>query len=283
MPEGRDQKIGPTAHYTAYVWRRLGLKHADLFATGTGAALFWSFRLAGEWVAAVAPGVPSMPQYLAQRHLAIDHALAQAAPDRVVELGAGLSRRGVTWALDHGVRYVEIDLPHMVEAKRARIPGDLRARLGGRLSHASHDVLADDFADALAAHLEGAERPAIVAEGLLGYFTREEQLKIARSIRQALAGRPRGEADAHATGVFLCDLRAAEGGRAIRVGANVLKAAIRLVTRGRGAREDFRDEADVRAFFAEAGFTEAEPVDLAEVPGAPRVPSPARVWRARVV
>lgn len=273
MPEARDQKIGPTAHYTAYVWRRLGLAHSELFATTRGAALFWSFRLAGEWVAAVAPGVPSMPQYLAQRHLAIDHALGQAAPDCVVELGAGLSRRGLTWALDHGVRYVEIDLPHMVEAKRARIPGDLRARLGDRLSHASHDVLADDFAGALAAHLEGAERPAIVAEGLLGYFTRDEQLKIARAIHRALAGR---------TGVFLCDLRAAEGGRAIRVGATVLKAAIRLATRGRGAREDFRDEADVRAFFAEAGFAEAEPVDLADVPGAPRVPSPARVWRARV-
>ena len=39
---------------------------------------------------------------------------------------------------------------------------------------------------------------------------------------------------------------------------------------------------DHRAFFAEAGFTSADPVDLREVPRAPRVRSPARVWRASV-
>src|SRR5688572_7525842 len=123
----RDEKIGPTAHYTAYVWHRLGMPHAEHFATRKGAALFWGFRLGGEWIAAAIPGMPSMSQYLAQRHLAIEHALSEHAPDLIVELGAGLSRRGVTWAVDRGVRYVEVDLPHMVDAKRARIPQALRS------------------------------------------------------------------------------------------------------------------------------------------------------------
>jgi len=272
MPLHRDEKIGPTAHYTAWVWRRLGLPHAEHFATAEGAALFYGFRLAGEWIAAVAPGVPSMPQYLAQRHLAIEHALAQAAPDCVVELGAGLSRRGVTWAADHGVRYVEVDLPHMIAAKQARIPASLRASLGGRLSHVSHDVLADDFGDRLEAILAGARRPVVIAEGLLGYFSRDERVKVARAAQQAMA---------KTGGSFLCDLRAAEGGQAVRVGATVLRAGIKLVTRGRGAREDFRDELDVRSFFAESGFADAAPIDLRDVPGAPRAPSPARVWRAQ--
>lgn len=268
MAAHRDGKIAPTAHYTAWVWRRLGLPHAELFATAEGAALFYGARAAGEWIAAVAPGLPSMPQYLAQRHLAIEHALRQVDPDRIIELGAGLSRRGVTWAHDRGVPYVEIDLPHMIAAKRARIP----ARLGARLSHVSHDVLADDFGARLTELLADARRPAIVAEGLLGYFTREERVKVARAARQAME---------RTGGTFVCDLRAAEGGPVIRVAANVLKAGIKLVTRGRGAREDFRDELDVRACFAEAGFAEASPVDLREVPGAPLVRSPATVWRAR--
>jgi O-methyltransferase involved in polyketide biosynthesis len=213
-----------------------------------------------------------MPQYLAQRHLAIEHALEAHRPDAIVELGAGLSRRGVTWALDRGVRYVEVDLPHMVEAKRAHIPSELAARAGDRLRHESHDVLAPEFADRLRAMIGDARRPAIVAEGLLGYFPRGERFALSRAIAAALAGRD---------GIFLCDLRSREGSARVEVAGRVLKACIKLVTRGRGAAEDFRDAADVRAFFADAGFASVEPIDLREVPRAPRVPSPARVWRAR--
>lgn len=267
----RSADIAPTAHYTAWVWRHLGLPYAELFSTAKGAALFYGFRLSGEWIAAVLPGIPSMVDYLAQRHFAIDHALAQAAPDRVVELGAGLSRRGVTWAADHGVSYVEVDLPHMVAEKQARIPAPLRARLGGRLRHVTHDVLADDFDARLGELLEGAERPVVVAEGLLGYFPLDQRLKIVAAARRALS---------QAGGTFLCDLRAAEGGLAIRAGAKLVRGGIVLATKGRGAREDFRDAAHVRAFFAEAGFEGAEPLDLREVPRAPQVRSPASVWRA---
>lgn len=268
MAAERDEKIGPTAHYTAWVWHRLKLPHAEHFATRRGAVLFYGARLAGEWVAAALPNVPSMPQYLAQRHLAIEHALHEARPDCIIELGAGLSRRGVTWAHDHGVRYVEVDLPHMVTAKRARVP----RHLAENLSHASHDVLADDFGDRLRELIGDAERPVIVAEGLLGYFPRDERVKVLRAARAAF-----GEG----RGTFVCDLRAAEGGQAIRVAATLLKLGIKAVTGGRGAREDFRDDDDVRAFFAEGGFPDAAPIDLRDVPGAPRVPTPASVWQAR--
>jgi O-methyltransferase involved in polyketide biosynthesis len=276
VSSARDAKIAPTAHYTAYVWRRLQLPYADAYATRTGAALYWTLRAAGEWIADVAPGVPSMKQYLALRHLTIDHALAALDPDRVVEIGAGLSRRGTTWALDHDVAYVEVDLPHMVAHKRAaisaRFSGVRGARLRERLTLVEHDVLAPDFADWLAARVHGAERPAVIAEGVLGYFARPERLRIARAIATALA--PRG-------GSFLCDLRAQEGGRSVAVAARILKTGIKLVTRGRGAAEDFASDEDVRGFFAEAGFAEAAPVDARAVPGTPSVASPAKVWRAR--
>ncbi len=272
----RDAKIAPTAHYTAYVWRRLGLPWSELFATTKGAALFWAFRLSGEWIATTTPGVPSMEQYLAQRHLAIEHALEGLAPDLVIEIGAGLSRRGITWALDRGVRYVEVDLPHMTAEKRAAVerslPEDLRARLGATLDLVSRDVLDDDFGAWLRARVAGAARPVVIAEGLLGYFPRDERLRLARAIRHALAP---------ARGAFLCDLRAREGGPSIAIGARVLRAGITLVTRGRGAREDFAGLDDVRRFFADAGFLRADPIDLRDVPRAPRVPSPARVWHAR--
>lgn len=38
-------KIAPTAHYTAYAWRVLGLPHAEHFATPLGKRLFRAYRL----------------------------------------------------------------------------------------------------------------------------------------------------------------------------------------------------------------------------------------------
>lgn len=260
------EKIGPTAHYTAYVWHRLGLPHAEHFATRKGAALFWSFRVAGEWVAAALPNVPSMPQYLAQRHLAIEHGLTEFAPDVIVELGAGLSRRGLTWARA-GTRYVEVDFPYMVEAKRALIPDALRTPL---LTHESIDILSSEFAARLADILGDAKRPAVVAEGVVGYFHPDQRAQLGHDLARTVKH-----------GVFLCDLRSRAA--AAQNAAKVLRAGIKLITRGRGPAEDFADEESIARFFADAGFASAEPIDLRDVRGAPRVPSPARVWRARTV
>ncbi len=249
MPSERDDKIGPTAYYTAYVWQQIGMPYADLFATSKGAAMFWSFRMTAEWIAVASRRVPSMTEYLAIRHRLIEHRLAELEPDRVAEIGSGLSRRGVTWAADRGVPYVEIDLPHMIAAKRARLsraPADVRARIADKLTFRSHDVTSAGFADALARELEGARQPVVIAEGLLGYFDFEERERVVSSVRQALA-RVGG-------GSLLCDLRAREGGLPVAAGASVLRAGIRLVTRGRGARGDFDDVAHVRRFFAAAGF-----------------------------
>jgi O-methyltransferase involved in polyketide biosynthesis len=275
----RDARIAPTAFYTAYVWHRLGLPHASLFATPLGARLFWSLRIAVEWITLLHSRLPSMPQYLEARHRSIDHVLTKRSPDRVIELGAGLSRRGVTWAADHGVSYVEVDLPHMVEAKRrwiaTRADAALRERLAGRLDHVAQDVLAPGFAEWLAETLEGAARPVIIAEGVLGYFGGAERAALARSIATGLCSAGGGS--------FLCDLRSARGGLVERAAVRGLRAGIWLATRGRGAREDFADDAAIRGFFAEAGFSASAPVRLADaVPSLTHLQVPAQVWEALV-
>lgn len=275
----RDTKIGPTAHYTAYVWYRLRMPHAEYFATRTGRRLFWAFRLAGEWLATLSATHPSMEQYLEMRHRALEKVLHDGDPDCVVELGAGLSRRGLTWAADHGVRYVEVDLPEMVRAKRRivsdKVPPAVRARAETLLSHVSMDVLSEGLVDELARVLVGAERPVVLSEGLLGYFPMEERKQIVRRVCQALA-RAGG-------GAFACDLRAAEGGAAVAAGARALRGAVWVATRGRGLRSDFESHDHVRAFFRDAGFASAETVDISEVsPLLARVRSPARVWLCTV-
>jgi O-methyltransferase involved in polyketide biosynthesis len=276
MSGDRDVRIGPTAYYTAYVWHRLGYPYSELFVTETGRHLFWAFRLTAEWLALAAPGVPSMTQYLELRHRAIEWALDAIEPDRIVELGAGLSRRGVTWAADRGVDYLEVDLPHMIAAKRAaleRAPVALRERIAGRLRHAAIDVLSDDFSDRLAHEIEGAARPVVIAEGLLGYFELAERAKVVRAIARALSP---------ARGRLICDLRAGEGGAPIAAAARILRGAIWIATRGRGAREDFPSRDAAREFLVAAGFSGAEivPVESA-VPKLAHLRSPANVWQAR--
>lgn len=273
----RDAAIAPTAHYTAHVWKRLGLPYASLFATREGARMFWGLRLLGEWVTLLTPRVPSMVEYLAQRHLLIEAALDDLGPDRIVELGAGLSRRGVTWAVDRRVPYLEVDLPHMVRAKQSaldlHLPPRLRGDVRARLELASCDVLADDFAGWLAERMGEARRPVVVAEGLVGYFAPDERDRLAAAIATAL--RQAGG------GAFVCDLRSNEGGPAIARARRGLELGIRLVTRGRGSRTDFDDADAVRRFFARAGFSAAAPVDPARVESVAKIPSPARIWVAR--
>lgn len=119
-PEAAQQaeRIGPTAHYTAYVWRRLGLPHAEHLATRQGAVLYWGFFALGEWATRLSPSVPSMREFLEYRHRLIDAVVDEWRPGCVVELGAGLTPRAVRWAADRGVPGIELDLPAMARAKQ---------------------------------------------------------------------------------------------------------------------------------------------------------------------
>lgn len=161
MASAGAERIGPTAHYTAYVWRRLGLPHADLFSTRTGAVLYWGFFALGEWTTRLLPAVPSMQDYLEYRHRLIDAVVADLSPDCLVEIGAGLTRRAVTWAADHHIRAVELDLPSMAAVKRealARAPQALRDRIGDRHQVLDADVLAPGLGAQLARAIGEAQR-----------------------------------------------------------------------------------------------------------------------------
>lgn len=275
------ERIGPTAHYTAYVWRRAGLPHAEHFATPKGALLYWGFFALGEWATRVVPGVPSMRQYLEYRHRLIDAVVAAQRPGCVVELGAGLTRRAVTWAADHGVPALELDLPAMAEVKRrrlARAPASLRQRLGPR--HAVHDVdvLDPGFPERLAALLRGHARPVVIAEGLLSYFDREPRVGVLAAVASALSQVGGGH--------LVCDLHTATAQARVGLATHALRAAIRGLTRRRRALDPFPDLAALQQAFAAAGFhgcrQEHPATHVAAEPRLARLRSPAHVILAWV-
>jgi O-methyltransferase involved in polyketide biosynthesis len=264
-----DQNIGPTAHYTAYAWHRLGLPYAEHFATPRGRALYWAFRGAGEWIALASKDTPLLVDVLEYRHRTIDACVREARAETIVEIGAGLSRRGVWAVRDMGVqRYVEVDLPHMIAAKRARLdalPADVGASIRGGIVLEARDILSDGFGAWLAGELRGT-RALVIAEGVMGYFDLPERERIARAVAEGLRAAKRG--------AFLCDLRDAEKTRRAGIGVPVLRGAVRLVTRGRGLRQDFASEAAIRDFFAGVGL-QAEPVAASSARA-----MPTRIWRA---
>lgn len=274
---GGHERIGVTAHYTAYVWRAAGFERAELFSTWQGAALYWGFFAAGEWTSRLSSRTPSMRVYLEYRHRLIDAVVQEHHPDVVVELGAGLTRRAVCYALDTEARGLEYDLPDMFARKRAalaRAPGAVRRGLAGRHRVEAANVVDPGFAPTLRDALRDAKRPVIVAEGLLSYLAPHEREQLYVSVASALG----------AQGLFVCDLHTQAGQASVGIAASVLRTAIRTVIRRRNALDPYADEADVRRVMGHAGLAEVSFVDPREFYGAQpklrRLHSPTHVVTA---
>ena len=276
MSDAGSDRIGPTAHYTAYVWHRLGLPYAELFSTRTGAALYWSFFAAGEWMTRLSDRVPSMRDYLEYRHRLIDAVVQSADPDRIVELGAGLSRRGITWAVQRDIDVYELDLPAMIAAKRRALraaPDRVRGVAQRRLHLREVDVLDDAFGTELEAMCRGAARPVVIAEGLLSYFDPPDRARVVAGVAAGLSAAPGG--------VFLCDLHTKAAQAQVGRAASVLRFAIRAITRRRRAIDPYASAEALERAFVDAGFDAIEIAEaedhVAAVPELGRVRSPAHI------
>ena len=96
-------RIGPTAHYTGYVWARDGLSHPEL-ATAEGRVLFEALQPA--MIVSRAAGSATLEAYLLARHRAIDARLERAIErgevTQVIEVACGLSPRGWRFAKRYG-------------------------------------------------------------------------------------------------------------------------------------------------------------------------------------
>lgn len=244
-------RVSPTAHHTAWVWHRHGLSFPAL-ATPLGRALHGLLRPVDQaterrWGA----GLEAM---LLARHRAIDRLLTGAIErgrvGQVVEVAAGLSPRGATFARRFpGLRFVEADLPVMARRKR-------RALAGAGLIGREHRVVAlDALAGAgreslegvMAEHLRPGVPVAIVTEGLLVYFDRPAVEGLWRRVADALARRG---------GLYLADLNLAGDVGRLPI-ARPFLLALAAFTRGR-VHLHFREPRDLEAALRAAGFGRVE-------------------------
>jgi O-methyltransferase involved in polyketide biosynthesis len=253
-------RIGPTAHYTGYVWARNGLSDPEL-ATTEGRILFDSLQ--PTMLASRGLGGPTLEEYLLARHRAIDALLERAIErdgvSQVIEVAAGLSPRGWRFAQRHGERlqYVEADLPEMAERKRAAL--ERIGSLGDHHRVRDVDALRDDDAPgglaAVLAELDPSQGLAIVTEGLLGYLPPDAVAGMWRRFAAGLEGFQTGRyiSDVHMGGAQTPQVRA-------------FRVLLSAFVRGR-VYLHFGDPDEAGAALRDAGFAQAEvrrAADIAE-------------------
>jgi len=254
-------RIGPTAHYTGYVWARNGLSHPDL-ETRAGRILFDSLQPA--MIASSAVGGPTLETYLLARHRAIDALLERAIErgevSQVIEVACGLSPRGWRFARRYGeqIVYVEADLPDMAARKRLALE-----RMGSLCDHhrvGEVDALRADEGPgslaSIAAELDRDRGLAIITEGLLGYLPTDAVSGMWRRFARTLSRFPDGR--------YISDLHL---GGSVTPQVRVFRLLLSAFVRGR-VYLHFSDAREAEAALAAAGYASAEVRPACDVIGA---------------
>ncbi|HEX4451930.1 MAG TPA: class I SAM-dependent methyltransferase [Kofleriaceae bacterium] len=253
--------LSVTALYTSQVWAWGHLSHAELLATPDGKRVFDATNAALSMARLVRRDMPDLRYALLHRHAMIDHLLEQATDRRVIELAAGLSRRGA--ANCHERDYTEIDLPPVIAKKR-----ELLARTPDGREILEHlQLVGGDVADVA---LTG---PAfVIAEGLLVYLSHDARTKLFAKARAAATA-------------FVFDLvPASEEPQPGAIG-RALEAGMKLFTGGKSFERDAKDRAQIERELNDAGFATVTAYAARDVADAWHLPFPDErsntlVWRA---
>ena len=168
QPLSKHRHISFTAHYTGYIWYKLGISH-PVFATQKGKWLAKLVHPLESWAEKYVGG--SMRTTLKQRHEMIDAhptALIEQHPDiQVLEIASGLSPRGWSFQKQYpDIDYRELDLPDMAKVKLEA----LNSLGANEVDVLSVDLFSHEFEQVF--QLFDSHRPLVViSEGLINYFT----------------------------------------------------------------------------------------------------------------
>jgi O-methyltransferase involved in polyketide biosynthesis len=127
-------------------------------------------------------------KHFVKRYRSLDLLLKEAALARVLEIGAGLSFRGLELARTTSVFYVDTDLPSIAELKAELVAKLQPGPLLGTLLVRPLDAL-DRQALGATVELLPSGPLAIANEGLLIYLNAEEKARLAQNVRGVLLAR----------------------------------------------------------------------------------------------
>ncbi len=264
-----------TALYTAETWRWGGFGEAELLASKRGRDVFNATNLALGAARLLRPRLPSLRHSLVLRHAMIDHLVARSGCRQVLELAAGLSRRGAAMTADPELRYVEVNLPAVIAEKERLLR---RSEHGAEVADRPNlQRVAGDVRDVNLTSLVDDGPLFVVAEGLLMYLPADEQRALWRRLAALLTDRP-GSALAFDLVPFCEQPKPGAVGRG-------LGWLFGRFTRGGSFAFDQRTRANLSTDLRACGFAEVEIFDPAEIAElavqAAGHPTQALVWLTR--
>jgi O-methyltransferase involved in polyketide biosynthesis len=215
------------------------------------------------------------------RYKSLTQLILHSGASQVLELASGYSLRGLDLTRGGALRYVETDLPDVVEAKRSLLE-ELRQHHG--IPPNPHHVVT--VADALdfdgvrssAAVLDRGRALTILCEGLIMYLSKEQTEQLATNIRRLL-GEFAGGSWITPDFTFKAEARDLPPER-VR-----LREAITGVTQRQVDASAFEDGHDLAAFLGRVGFNVQVRSQVDETPSFSSIQtlglSPASIERLR--
>jgi len=257
--------LSVTALYTSATWTWGGLPNADLLDHAHARRVF---RVVNAVLGVTRPFIglrAPLRLALIHRHTLIDSLLRESGCLRVLELAAGLSRRGVTFTADPRIDYVEVDRPDVVTKKSHLLQRSAEGKAALARSN-FHLIAADVMTHPLEELCPTHGDPVfVIAEGLLMYLEPDAQRALAHKIARRLAD---------AGGTFVFDfVPPRELPRPGRV-ARALGWIMKRFTRGQGFAADERTRDQVIADLGACGFYEVEAIEPSLVAHAWNLPHP---------
>jgi O-methyltransferase involved in polyketide biosynthesis len=257
--------LSVTALYTSHTAVWADLPQAQLFTTPEAKRVFDATNTAMAVASVVKRGMSSLRHSVLHRILMIDHLARQAQCAQIVELAAGLSRRGATFTADPRLAYIEIDLPPVIGKKRELLArtGDGRlvaARPGWKLVEG--DVETIELAPLVAPH----EPVLVIAEGLLMY--------LAGAARRALFAKVAKLADTTGELRFVFDLTPSNEEAQPGMVGRALEAAMKKFTGGRSFERDAQTRDQICDELRAAGFAAVEVIASTSVAETWKLPHP---------
>jgi len=263
----KNGDLSVTALYTSQVWAWGGLSHAHLFASPDAKRVFDSTNAALAAARMFNRKLAPLHHSLLHRHTMIDHLLRESGDRHVIELAAGLSRRGAAATIDPKVQYTELDLPPVVQHKRELLQRSDEGR-AVLARPGLHLVEADVETVALEPFVHRGEPVFVIAEGLMMYLATDARCRVFKKVRQLAA--TTGEVR------FIFDLTPSSEESSGGVTRWVLDRALKWSTGGRSFERDARTRGDIVTSLRNAGFDNVEVATSREVAHAWNLPEPDR-------
>jgi O-methyltransferase involved in polyketide biosynthesis len=177
------ERISPTAKLTAYLRTFSDIPFAKELAAESGAEKAF-LDLSEE----SAKSMVRLAPYWEARYKGTNQILAEHGITQILEIAAGLSPRGLEMTRDPKIIYAVTDLPQILEEERM-IADRILVKLNNHRPHLYYravNALDMESLSAAMAIFKDNKATAIIAEGLLPYFSRRENETLADNIRESL-------------------------------------------------------------------------------------------------